>query len=209
MNSPITSLNQTPDGKSKSSGKNTQAGLKPQPPSAQAKAIANKAELYLKNIKSNNDKKAASSSNAELYEKAERAMCSIHEVIEDPAKLIKHELRPWKQRKKHLKGIFLLDKHKLKKLARNAGMKEVSSFIYNYKQTSGTFAFPRPNFETAWKFRVLSSGSFATVGHLLRILHCCLRWDVINIRPPKGVNHSTTTSKGNLLFMIIGWRKNS
>ena len=137
--------------------------------------------------------------NAVLYENAEKNMCTIHKIVDDPVKLIKHELRAWKQRKRDIKGIFVLDKHKLKKLARQAGMKDVDGFQYNTKQTNGTFAqfgFPRPNFENSWKFRVLNANSFASVGHLLRILHCCLRWDVINIRPPRGVNHSITTSKG-------------
>ncbi|XP_065066194.1 nucleosome-remodeling factor subunit BPTF-like [Rhopilema esculentum] len=144
--------------------------------------------------------------NAVLYENAEKNMCTIHKIVDEPVKLIKHELRAWKQRKRDIKGIFLLDKHKLKKLARQAGMKEVDGFQYNTKQTNGTFAqfgFPRPNFENSWKFRVLNANSFASVGHLLRILHCCLRWDVINIRPPRGVNHSITTSKGIITIDIL------
>ena len=145
------------------------------------------------------DGKKPLASNTELYENAEKSMRSIHKIIDDPVKLLKHELRAWKQRKKDIKGIFVLNKHKLKRLSRQAGMKEVDGFIYNAKQGTGIFGnhgFPRPNFETGWRFQLLNSRSFASVGHLLRILHCCLRWDVINIRPPKGVNHSITTSKG-------------
>ena len=146
-----------------------------------------------------NDNKKVVASNSELYENAEKSMRSINKIIDDPVKLLKHELRAWKQRKKDIKGIFVLNKHKLRNLARQAGMKEVDGFLYNAKQGTGIFGnhgFPRPNFETSWKFQLLNSRSFASVGHLLRILHCCLRWDVINIRPPKGVNHSITTSKG-------------
>ncbi len=192
----------------KITAKSLQDTLSAKAASLQIKAgsvASNRTDTLMKNARttSNDNKKPITSMNAELYEKAERNMCSLHKVIDDPAKLIKHELRAWKQRKKDIKGIFVLDKHKLRKLARKAGMTEVSSFVYNYKQSSGTFAFPRPNFETAWKFRVLNSHSYASIGHLLRILHCCLRWDVINIRPPKGVNHCTTTSKGEWSFLWL------
>ena len=161
-----------------------------------------KSETPIKTYKSMNDNsnnKKPFTSTTVLYENAEKNMRTIHKIIDDPVRLIKHELRAWKQRKKDLKGIFVLDKHKLKKLARRAGMREVEGYAYNTKQSNGTFAqygLPRPNFETAWKFHVLNARSFSSIGHLLRILHCCLRWDVINIRPPKGVNHAITTSKG-------------
>ena len=187
----------------KAGGKKVQDTLSAKAAALQSAAMAsNKTDIKTYRMHQNDNKKAGLASNAELYENAEKSMRSIHTIIDDPVKLLKHELRAWKQRKKDIKGIFILNKYKLKKLARQAGMKEVDGFIYNIKQGSGIFGnhgFPRPNFETAWKFHLLNARSLSSVGHLLRILHCCLRWDVINIRPPKGVNHSITTSKGMIL----------
>ena len=197
----VTYLNQITGNLFKSGNRSLQETLTAKATALQARQPMMSGDSYSKTGKGGHDnRRPIVTSNSELYEKAERNMCCSHKIIDDPTKLIKHELRAWKQRKKEIKGIFILDKNKLKRLARKAGMmKEVDGFVYNYKHTHGAFAqsgFPRPTFETAWKYHVLNSRSFAAVGHLLRILHCCLRWDVINIRPPKGVNHSITTSKG-------------
>lgn len=183
----------------KSGGKTVQETLSAKAAALQSAAMAANRTDTKTNRTSMADNKKVVASNAALYENAEKCMRSVNKILDEPVKLLKHELRAWKQRKKDVKGIFLLNKHKLKRLARQAGMKEVDGFIYSAKQGAGIFGnhgFPRPNFETSWKFQLLNARSFASVGHLLRILHCCLRWDVINIRPPKGVNHSITTSKG-------------
>ena len=201
-----TYLTQLASSAMKSSNKSVQETLSAKAAALQSAAMAaNKSDPKTNRTPSNDSKKEATS-NAALYENAEKCMRSMNKIIDDPLKLLKHELRAWKQRKKDIKGIFVLNKHKLKRLARQAGMKEVEGFLYNAKQGVGVFGnhgFPRPNFETSWKFQLLNARSFASVGHLLRILHCCLRWDVINIRPPKGVNHSITTSKGNPFYFVL------
>ena len=133
---------------------------------------------------------------AQLLKSANKNMRTNRKIVDEPSALIKHELRLYKEQRKGIKGIFVLNKHKLRSLAKSGGLREVENFRYDRQSSTWPKEFPRPNFRLAWRHRLVHAQSYAAVGHLLRILHCCLRWDVINIRPPKGVSHSISTTKG-------------
>ena len=136
----------------------------------------------------------------EFFSKTHKRMKFLHKIFDKPEQYLQHEVkRLQRRRRKGMRSVFILDKYKLKHFARTGGFREMDRYLYNVK-ASGTWpeGFPRPSFQQAWRDRMAQANHISTVGHLLRVLHCCMKWDSINIRPPKGVSHTQTTSKGNI-----------
>lgn len=133
----------------------------------------------------------------EFYNKSNNRIKYIGKVYESPDVLLKTEAALLHQRCEGVKSIFYLPKHQISKVARKAGMIEVSGFLYNCKPSS-TWPedVPRPCFQVIWKYRLSKAKQLSTVAHLFRILHCCLKWDVMTTKPPKGVKRAVTSNKG-------------
>ena len=123
-----------------------------------------------------------------------------HPVIKDPKILINMNLKKWKRRSSR-KSIFVVDKNVVRSLARKGGLKEVQGFHYNTKWNSLNYPqdFPRPSFMTAWRYRTQSIRTLAAAAIQTRILNASMKWDEMNIRPPRGSSNTLKTSSGKHL----------
>ena len=120
-----------------------------------------------------------------------------HPLIKDPKVLINMNLKKWKRRSSR-KSIFVVDKNVVRSLARKGGLKEVQGFHYNTKWNSLNYPqdFPRPSFMTAWRYRTQSMRTLAAAAIQTRILNASMKWDEMNIRPPRGSSNTLKTSSG-------------
>ena len=141
--------------------------------------------------------------NEDFYNKNHDRMKPLRVNFDKPELLLQHEIRRLQRRRRGIKSIFLLPKHLVKMLARRGGFIESPQFIYNSKTcTNWPECLPRPTFQVAWRYRLAEANHISTVSHLLRMLHCCFKWDIINNKPPKGVNRSITSNKGKLQIFV-------
>ena len=94
-----------------------------------------------------------------------------------------------------LKSIFVLERYDLQKLARRGGLKEAIGFSYNCRLTNvGWFyPFPRPLFNTAWRYRTQTLTSLSAAALQLHIMWCCTRWDDLGVKPPAGGTNTIST----------------
>lgn len=124
---------------------------------------------------------------------------SLEPLIKDPRALLNRRLAKWPLRHS-VKSVFALQKHDLKRLGRKAGMKEVSGYIYSSRAVGVNWpaGIPRPSFKVAWRFRTQSLKTLGGAGLQLRILHSCLKWDEMNVRPPRGNSNTVYTSSGEI-----------
>ena len=124
-----------------------------------------------------------------------------HPLIKDPKVLINMNLKKWKRRSSR-KSIFVVDKNVVRSLARKGGLKEVQGFHYNTKWNSLNYPqdFPRPSFMTAWRYRTQSMRTLAAAAIQTRILNASMKWDEMNIRPPRGSSNTLKTSSGKHLY---------
>lgn len=131
--------------------------------------------------------------------KHEEKFPMLRPVLRDPRKLIDCNLARW-PRRHSVVNIFRLEKHLLKSLGRKAGMKEVKGFLYNTKGVGITWpaSFPRPSFKVGWRYRTRSLKTLAGAGLQCRILHSCLKWEEMNVRPPRSNSTTLFTSTGRL-----------
>ena len=129
---------------------------------------------------------------------------SLEPLIKDPRGLLNRRLAKWPLRHS-VKSIFALQKHDLKRLGRRAGMKEVSGYVYASRAVGVNWpaGIPRPSFKVAWRFRTQSLKTLAGAGLQLRILHSCLKWDEMNVRPPRGNSNTVYTSSGESQWFIL------
>ena len=123
-----------------------------------------------------------------------------HAVIKDPKALININIKKWKRRCSR-KSIFVLDKNMIQSLARRGGLKEVQGFHYNTKWNSLNYPqdFPRPSLMTAWRYRTQSIRTLAAAAIQTRILNASMKWDEMNIRPPRGSSNTLKTSSGKAM----------
>ena len=123
-----------------------------------------------------------------------------HAVVKDPKFLININLKKWKRRCSR-KSIFVLDKNMIQSLARRGGLKEVQGFHYNTKWNSLNYPqdFPRPSLMTAWRYRTQSIRTLAAAAIQTRILNASMKWDEMNIRPPRGSSNTLKTSSGKTM----------
>ena len=131
--------------------------------------------------------------------KQEEKFPMLRPVIRDPRKLIDCCVARW-PRRHSVVNIFRLEQHLLKALARKAGMKEVKGFLYNTKGVGITWpaSFPRPSFKVGWRYRTRSLKTLAGAGLQCRILHSCLKWEEMNVRPPRSNSTTLFTSTGRV-----------
>ena len=124
---------------------------------------------------------------------------SLDPLIKDPHALLNRRLAKWPLRHS-VKSVFALQKHERRKLGRRAGMKEVSGYVYTSRAVGVNWpvGIPRPSFKVAWRFRTQSLKTLAGAGLQLRVLHSCLKWDEINVRPPRGNSNTVYTSSGEI-----------
>ena len=122
---------------------------------------------------------------------------SLEPLTKDPRVLLNRRLAKWPLRHS-VKSVFALRKHERRKLGRKAGMKEVSGFSYTSRGVVKHWpaGIPRPSFKVAWRFRTQSLKTLAGAGLQLRILQSCLKWEEMNIRPPRGNSNTVYTSSG-------------
>ena len=122
---------------------------------------------------------------------------SLEPLTKDPRVLLNRRLAKWPLRHP-VKSVFALRKHERRKLGRKAGMKEVSGFSYTSRGVVKHWpaGIPRPSFKVAWRFRTQSLKTLAGAGLQLRILQSCLKWEEMNIRPPRGNSNTVYTSSG-------------
>lgn len=122
---------------------------------------------------------------------------SLEPLTKDPRSLLNRRLARWPLRHS-VKSVFALKKHDLRRLGRKAGMKEVSGYAYSSRAVGVNWpsGIPRPLFKVAWRFRTQSLKTLAGAGLQLRILHSCLKWDEMNVRPPRGNSNTVFTSSG-------------
>ncbi|RWS05843.1 nucleosome-remodeling factor subunit BPTF-like protein, partial [Dinothrombium tinctorium] len=93
------------------------------------------------------------------------------------------------------KSIFVLPRYDLRKLARNAALREVAGFSYTAKLNPSYWRFgntPRPLFRTTWLWRCVTFKSLPGVALQLRLLWACLRWDDLTTKPPPSGNNVVT-----------------
>jgi len=97
------------------------------------------------------------------------------------------------------RSILVINKHDLKKLARNFGQTSVEGFNYAAKANPSAWPYPcpRPLFRTSWLYRTAGMTSLHSVAMQLRILWMCVRWDDMITKPPTsdGKNQLTTDNE--------------
>ncbi|XP_029214367.2 nucleosome-remodeling factor subunit BPTF-like isoform X2 [Acropora millepora] len=122
---------------------------------------------------------------------------SLEPVIKDPRALLDRRLAKWPLRHS-VKSVFALQKHDRRRLGRKAGMKEMSGYVYSSRAVGVNWpsGIPRPSFKVAWRFRTQSLKTLAGAALQLRVLQSCLKWDEMNIRPPRGNSNTVFTSSG-------------
>ena len=122
---------------------------------------------------------------------------SLEPLIKDPRALLNRRIAKWPLRHS-VKSLFTLEKHERRKLGRKAGMKEVNGYVYTSRAVGVNWpvGIPRPSFKVAWRFRTQSLKTLAGAAIQLRILQSCLKWDEMNVRPPRGNNNTVYTSSG-------------
>ena len=122
----------------------------------------------------------------------------LRPVIRDPRKLIDYKIARW-PRRHSVTSIFRLERRLLKSLGRRAGMKEVKGFLYSTKTAGITWpaSFPKPSFKVGWRYRTQSLKTLAGAGLQCRILHSCLKWEEMSVRPPRSNSTTLYTSSGN------------
>ena len=126
---------------------------------------------------------------------------SLEPLIKDPRALLNRRLAKWPLRHS-VKSVFVLPKHQRRKLGRKAGMKEVSGYTYTSRAVGINWpaGIPRPSFKVAWRFRTQSLKTLGGAGLQLRILQSCLKWEEMNVRPPRGNSNTVYTSSGECCF---------
>ena len=122
---------------------------------------------------------------------------SLEPLIKDPRALLNRRIAKWPLRHS-VKSLFTLEKHERRKLGRKAGMKEVNGYVYTSRAVGVNWpvGIPRPSFKVAWRFRTQSLKTLAGAAIQLRILQSCLKWDEMNVRPPRGNNNTVYTNSG-------------
>ena len=122
---------------------------------------------------------------------------SLEPIVKDPRVLLNRRLAKWPLRHS-VKSVFRLPRHERRKLGRKAGMKEVSGYTYASRAVGVNWpaGIPRPSFKVAWRFRTQSLKTLAGAGLQLRILQSCLKWEEMNVRPPRGNSNTVYTSSG-------------
>lgn len=108
------------------------------------------------------------------------------------------------KKQKRRTDIFVLDKEKLRRLARRSGVMEVPGFNYS---SSGSFCpliaqalskinpgssrfvgCPRANFQTSWRFRTRMASNLSYLALQLKVLYACIRWnDMYSSYPSNGI----------------------
>ena len=128
---------------------------------------------------------------------------SLEPLIKDPRLLLNRRLAKWPLRHS-VKSVFKLQRHELRKLGRKAGMKEVSGYTYASRAIGVQWpaGIPRPSFKVAWRFRTQSLKTLAGAGLQLRILQSCLKWEEMNVRPPRGNSNTVYTSSGEYYCFV-------
>lgn len=128
---------------------------------------------------------------------------SLEPVIKDPRALLNRRLAKWPLRHS-VKSVFALQKHDRRRLGRKAGMKEMSGYVYSSRAVGINWpsGIPRPSFKVAWRFRTQSLKTLAGAALQLRVLQSCLKWDEMNIRPPRGNSNTVFTSSGETCFSL-------
>ena len=132
---------------------------------------------------------------------------SLQPVIKDPRALLDRRLAKWPLRHS-VKSVFALQKHDRRRLGRKAGMKEMSGYVYSSRAVGVNWpsGIPRPSFKVAWRFRTQSLKTLAGAALQLRVLQSCLKWDEMNIRPPRGNSNTVFTSSGEISFFCLTFR---
>ncbi|XP_048576210.1 nucleosome-remodeling factor subunit BPTF isoform X2 [Nematostella vectensis] len=132
----------------------------------------------------------------------------VEPLVRDPRKLLDNRIAKWRRNRHSVKSVFRLSKRDLRVLGRRAGMREVQQFMYTSRGTGITWpaSFPRPSFKVAWRYRTQSLQTLAGAGLQLRILHACLKWDEINVRPPRSNSTTISTSTGTTTTEIVDHR---
>ena len=124
---------------------------------------------------------------------------SLEPIIKDPRVLLNRRLAKWPLRHS-VKSVFALPRHERRILGRKAGMKEVRGYTYASRAVGVCWpaGIPRPSFKVAWRFRTQSLKTLAGAGLQMRILQSCLKWDEMNVKPPRGNYNTVYTSSGEL-----------
>jgi len=116
------------------------------------------------------------------------------------SRIVKYPLAPsfWSCHRKK-RNIMILNKHDLKRLARNYGQSSAEGFNYASKANWSAWSYPcpRPLFRTSWLYRTAGMTSLQSVAMQLRILWMCIRWDDMITKPPTtdGKNQLTTDNE--------------
>lgn len=152
----------------------------------------------------NNPKKSFHTYDEDFYNSAHTKMKYLSPVFQKPEALLSYQVKRLKDRRRGIKSVFMLKDYHVQRVARQGGFSEVGGYLYNCKPSlTWPESLPRPTFQMAWRYRLTEARHIATVGHLLRMLHCCLKWDVLNNKPPKGVNRAVTSNKGIMTVEIL------
>lgn len=129
----------------------------------------------------------------------------LEPVVKDPRKLLERQIYKWRQNRCSMKSVYQLPRHRKRVFGRRSGMKEVPEFMYVTRGSGVNWAtgFPRPSFKVGWRYRTQSLRTLAGAGLQARILHACLKWEDINVRPPRSNSSTICTSTGQSVSQLI------
>ena len=123
------------------------------------------------------------------------------------SRIVKYPLAPsfWSTSRRK-RNILIINKHDLRKLARNFGItSSADGFNSSAKANNTVWPYPcsRPSFRTSWLYRTASMASLHAVAMQLRILWMCLRWDDMVTKAPTGDGKNQVTTDHEIVTTEI------
>lgn len=123
--------------------------------------------------------------------------------------LVKPKLHPCHEfltKRTKIRSILILPDLELRKLARSGGLRETRSFSYTAKQNNYVWPYgmtPRPSLRTCWLYRNKIVDTIQDVALQLKVIHTCIRWEELQVRPPSSGHNVFTTDEATVTIELL------
>lgn len=123
--------------------------------------------------------------------------------------LVKPKLHPCHEfltKRTKIRSILILPDLELYKLARSGGLRETRCFSYTAKQNNYVWPYgmtPRPSLRTCWLYRNKIVNTIQDVALQMKVLHTCIRWEELQVRPPASGHNVITTDEASVTIELL------
>lgn len=117
-----------------------------------------------------------------------------------------HPCHEFLTKKTKIRSILILPDLELRKLARSGGLRETRSFSYTAKQNNYVWPYgmtPRPSLRTCWLYRNRIVDTIQDVALQLKVIHTCIRWEELQVRPPSSGHNIITTDEATVTIELL------